>query len=246
MNTLADEASTSNGSSSRPHLFYTKVVNFNSFQKIYGLVQCTPDITPGECGVCLRSGIRWIPTMCDGTSGGKQLQPSCYLQYDVYPFYQLKENLSPVSPSPQSTKPNPSPISPSPKHPEPSCHPKNQDVEVNITTAESLQFDFENVRAATDDFSIANKLGEGGFGPVYKGRLSDGRSVAVKRLSRDSVQGDEEFKNEVMLVAKLQHRNLVRLLGFCFEGQERLLIYEFVPNASLDRFIFGLLIFLTK
>ncbi|KAJ8549700.1 hypothetical protein K7X08_033407 [Anisodus acutangulus] len=108
----------------------------------------------------------------------------------------------------------------------------------DISTAESLQYDFSTIRAATDNFSNANKLGQGGFGPVYKGKLSNGQEVAVKRLSADSGQGDLEFKNEVLLVARLQHRNLVRLLGFCLDGTERLLVYEFVPNASLDHFLF--------
>ncbi|KAK4423043.1 Cysteine-rich receptor-like protein kinase [Sesamum alatum] len=107
-----------------------------------------------------------------------------------------------------------------------------------ISATESLQYDFGKIRAATDDFSDANKLGEGGFGAVYKGKLENGKEIAVKRLSRRSGQGDLEFKNEVLLLAKLQHRYLVRLLGFALEGTERLLIYEFVQNASLDHFIF--------
>ncbi|XP_030937773.1 cysteine-rich receptor-like protein kinase 29 [Quercus lobata] len=107
-----------------------------------------------------------------------------------------------------------------------------------IGRVESLQLGFGTIKVATDDFSDANKLGRGGFGVVYKGKLFDGQVIAVKRLSKNSRQGDLEFKNEVLLVAKLQHRNLVRLLGFCLEGIERLLIYEFVPNGSLDHFIF--------
>nr|XP_034892322.1 putative receptor-like protein kinase At4g00960 [Populus alba] len=103
---------------------------------------------------------------------------------------------------------------------------------------ELLQLDFGTVRAATGNFSEDNKLGQGGFGVVYKGTLTSGQDIAVKRLSRTSGQGEIEFKNEVMLVAKLQHRNLVRLLGFCFEKEERILVYEFLPNSSLDNLIF--------
>ncbi|XP_056172134.1 cysteine-rich receptor-like protein kinase 29 [Syzygium oleosum] len=107
-----------------------------------------------------------------------------------------------------------------------------------IITAESLQFDFGTIRMATDNFSDSKKLGQGGFGAVYMGQLSNGQEIAVKRLSQNSSQGEVEFKNEVMLLARLQHKNLVRLLGFCLEGVEQLLIYEFVPNSSLDKFIF--------
>ncbi|KAM1417830.1 hypothetical protein PS1_021545 [Malus domestica] len=110
--------------------------------------------------------------------------------------------------------------------------------ENDITTVESLQFDFATIQAATSNFSDDHKLGEGGFGQVYKGTLSNGQEVAVKRLSRNSGQGTEEFKNEMVLVAKLQHRNLVRLLGFCLEGEEKILVYEYVLNKSLDCFLF--------
>ncbi|CAA2982886.1 G-type lectin S-receptor-like serine/threonine-protein kinase At4g27290 isoform X1 [Olea europaea var. sylvestris] len=99
-------------------------------------------------------------------------------------------------------------------------------------------FDLATVAAATDNFSSKNMIGEGGFGPVYRGRLSDGQGVAVKRLSKTSRQGIEEFKNEVNLIAKLQHRNLVRLLGCCTKRDERMLIYEYMENRSLDNFIF--------
>ncbi|KAK8330643.1 hypothetical protein V6Z12_A10G018900 [Gossypium hirsutum] len=97
----------------------------------------------------------------------------------------------------------------------------------------SIQLDI--LHTATDHFSNENKLGQGGFGPVYKGGLANGKEIAVKRLSRTSGQGLVEFKNEVMLIARLQHKNLVRLLGCCLEKNEKLLVYEFMPNKSLDK-----------
>ncbi|KAH9651084.1 Receptor-like serine/threonine-protein kinase SD1-7 [Citrus sinensis] len=124
-------------------------------------------------------------------------------------------------------------------------------------------FSLASVAAATENFSMQCKLGEGGFGPVYKvellipqmslvkycwcktltifrmqGRLLNGQEVAVKRLSSQSGQGLEEFKNEMMLIAKLQHRNLVKLLGCCVEQGEKILILEYMPNKSLDVFLF--------
>ncbi|WCJ21169.1 S-locus lectin protein kinase family protein [Euphorbia peplus] len=98
--------------------------------------------------------------------------------------------------------------------------------------------DLECILAATDGFSDNNKLGQGGFGPVYKGKFPGGQEIAIKRLCSGSGQGLEEFKNEVILIAKLQHRNLVRLLGYCVEGNEKMLLYEYMPNKSLDAFIF--------
>ncbi|MBA0705535.1 hypothetical protein Golax_017726, partial [Gossypium laxum] len=100
-------------------------------------------------------------------------------------------------------------------------------------------FSFSSVSAATNNFSLSNKLGEGGFGPVYKGKLLKGNEVAVKRLSRKSGQGWNELKNEAVLISKLQHKNLVKLLGCCIEGDEKILVYEYLPNKSLDLFLFG-------
>ncbi|XP_054814511.1 G-type lectin S-receptor-like serine/threonine-protein kinase At4g27290 isoform X2 [Prosopis cineraria] len=100
-------------------------------------------------------------------------------------------------------------------------------------------YEFSTISNATNQFSERNKLGQGGFGPVYKGILHDGQEIAVKRLSKTSGQGTNEFKNEVLLIAKLQHRNLVKLLGCSIQQEEKLLIYEFMLNGSLDYFIFN-------
>ncbi|XP_031262529.1 putative receptor-like protein kinase At4g00960, partial [Pistacia vera] len=99
-------------------------------------------------------------------------------------------------------------------------------------------YSVSSIMDATNSFSSENKLGEGGFGPVYKGLLPDGQEIAIKRLSGRSRQGLVEFKNELIIVAKLQHTTLVRLLGFCIQEEEKILVYEYMPNKSLDSYIF--------
>ncbi|GMN64974.1 hypothetical protein TIFTF001_034049 [Ficus carica] len=118
---------------------------------------------------------------------------------------------------------------------------RNQALSQNGDKEEDMElplFNLSSITAATENFSWQNKLGEGGFGPVYRGNLEDGREIAVKRLSISSGQGVKELKNEVKLIAKLQHRNLVKLLGCCIQEEDKLLVYEYMSNKSLDSFIF--------
>lgn len=237
------------------------------FGSVFAVVDCTPDLSDLDCANCLEGLIGYIPNCCGGKKGAFIVTPSCDVGFDNYQLYNYDiQPLSPPPSSSNNgtitgkaskggrliirvvvptvvcivlaalifswyffTRRSWEKIERSS-----SVHDPQDD----IKSIESLQFDFSIIRAATNNFSDVNKLGRGGFGPVYKGILSDGQQVAVKRLAKNSGQGELEFKNEVLLVAKLQHRNLVRLLGFCLEREERLLVYEFVPNASLDHFLF--------
>ncbi|XP_026437107.1 cysteine-rich receptor-like protein kinase 10 isoform X2 [Papaver somniferum] len=251
----------------RPSLFATGATNYTNFSDIYGMVQCTPDLTPTLCNRCLRLAIGKLPGCCNDTQGARVLLPSCTVRYEIYTFYGQYKYTTRASPpilqsASDTAKRNgnhslklavsvavPLGIAVllsytavwywfyARKGKMLNHKDYAQDVDQDISSAESLQFNFDAINIATDHFSEANKLGQGGFGTVYKGTLSDGQEIAVKRLSKSSGQGDQEFKNEVLLLAKLQHRNLVRLLGFCLHGQEKLLVYELM-NSSLDHFIF--------
>ncbi|KFK35533.1 hypothetical protein AALP_AA4G003000 [Arabis alpina] len=99
-------------------------------------------------------------------------------------------------------------------------------------------FSYSELRAATQDFDPSNKLGEGGFGPVFKGKLNDGREIAVKQLSVASRQGKGQFVAEIATISAVQHRNLVKLYGCCIEGNQRMLVYEYLSNNSLDQALF--------
>nr|XP_027062933.1 putative receptor-like protein kinase At4g00960 [Coffea arabica] len=248
--------------------------NLTTFQRLYTLTQCTPDLSADDCGSCLSEAIGWLPTCCTIRVGGRVFLPSCNIRYELYRFYNSASPAPPPlsnlhsftgAPPPSSTKgkgrrplrgafPIAVPLMGvafvlfimtlvflkrrSGKRHAAMAQQGATDGVAEILTAESLQYSLTEIQIATNNFSVDNKIGEGGFGRVYKGVLANGQEVAVKRLSRSSGQGAEEFKNEIVVVAKLQHRNLVRLLGFCLEGEEKILIYEFVPNRSLDYFLF--------
>ncbi|XP_029124673.1 cysteine-rich receptor-like protein kinase 19 [Cajanus cajan] len=252
MNRTAEEAANSG------NRFSTKETNLSLSKTLYCLAQCTQDLSPGNCSTCLGEAIGYLPSCCEGKEGGRVGFPSCTVWYELYPFYGLATNQTPTKTSPSPGKGRSRTIIVI-------IFPtiivsgilftfccylirrktrKNNKVILRenfgheSSTIESLQFNLAIIEAATNNFSNENKIGKGGFGEVYKGVLIDGRHIAVKRLSRNSKQGVEEFKNEVLLIAKLQHRNLVAFIGFCIDEQEKILIYEYVPNKSLDYFLF--------
>ncbi|GLT30988.1 hypothetical protein SLA2020_057570 [Shorea laevis] len=234
------------------------------FQTIYALTQCTPDLSQSDCDFCLRQCVLNFERCCHGKQGGGVQKPSCFFRWDLYPFY----TPLPPPPSSPPPVPNSNDTTTAKDNRRIATQTliiivvvstigfmeilaitcsllrkrwkSKQEVKGvdDSISAESLRFDLGTLRVATDNFSSENNLGQGGFGVVYKGKLQNEQDIAVKRLSRNSKQGEIEFKNEILLMARLRHRNLVRLLGFCWEGNERLLIYEFVPNSSLDHFIF--------
>ncbi|XP_019094737.1 PREDICTED: probable LRR receptor-like serine/threonine-protein kinase At1g56130 [Camelina sativa] len=117
--------------------------------------------------------------------------------------------------------------------------PYTDDEEILSMDVKPYTFTYSELKSATQDFNPSNKLGEGGFGAVYKGNLNDGREVAVKQLSVGSRQGKGQFVAEVVAISAVLHRNLVKLYGCCFEGDHRLLVYEYLPKGSLDQALFG-------
>ncbi|XP_022845863.1 cysteine-rich receptor-like protein kinase 10 isoform X2 [Olea europaea var. sylvestris] len=277
MNEIASEAVNSNLPGKK---FATKIANFTEFERLYTLAQCTPDLTSGDCDICLRNAIPQLRTCCDNKKGGRVIFESCNIRYETYSFFdpttvlepQPTPNIPPIqppAPSPSTTGQGNGGISKqvilaivvpiavslvlffigscflkrrTRKEPHGAVSEENGKIRAHkgneISSVESLQFDLNTIALATNNFSADNKIGEGGFGSVYKGTFLNGREIAVKRLSKSSGQGAKEFKNEVVLIAKLRHRNLVRLLGFCLEGEEKILVYEYVPNKSLDYFLF--------
>ncbi|GAU14938.1 hypothetical protein TSUD_47310 [Trifolium subterraneum] len=280
LNVLLDELKGTAADGDFQHKFAEKSVKVNDEassnrnETIYGLVQCTPDLSKEKCTECLDSALGQFSYWCKQMKGCLYLGPSCSVRYDITPFFQSIVNNT-ESPAPQPSQALPPALSPQTatsaisintstskgksrkittaitiavaivvagivlvgiwvclrkRKPKPEYtaeiegQEKNEDeVDVDVEEEEVeagndlkvgdlLQFDFATIRLATSNFSDANKLGQGGFGSVYKGTLSNGQDIAIKRLANNSEQGETEFKNEVLLTGKLQHRNLVKLL----------------------------------
>nr|XP_020155796.1 cysteine-rich receptor-like protein kinase 6 isoform X2 [Aegilops tauschii subsp. strangulata] len=243
---------------------------------IYGLVQCTPDMSPADCRSCLGDIITQMPQDLSGSIGGRLIGVRCNFRYEVVPFFSGSPTLRlPAPPAPPAPPPAPVNVTPTatPRAGKSAnnvlaivlpivaailaittvclCYlrrrrrrqarselPHDSTNHEDIDSIDSLIIDLSTLRGATSNFAEENKLGEGGFGAVYKGDLPDGQEIAVKRLSRNSGQGIGELKNELVLVAKLQHKNLVRLVGVCLQEHEKLLVYEYMPNRSIDTILF--------
>ncbi|GAB4830965.1 Cysteine-rich receptor-like protein kinase, variant 2 [Ancistrocladus abbreviatus] len=249
--------------------FATQEANVSSSLILYALGQCTPDLSISDCRLCLTACIDVLLNNTYGKQGGRMFYgTNCYVRYEIYPFFDQTVVAAPAPAPTTSTsgekKKKKKKISKTAitaiaaiasllligsciffiprrraKRSYNTINAQTKSVDIKLQTADSLQYDWRTIRVATNNFSDSNKIGKGGFGVVYKGTLDSGQEIAVKRLFTSSERVVEEFKNEVVLVAKLQHKNLVRLLGYCLAREEKLLVFEFVPNKSLDYFLFN-------
>ncbi|CAB79275.1 serine /threonine kinase-like protein [Arabidopsis thaliana] len=252
---MVQEASSSTDATWSGAKYYTAdVAALPDSQTLYAMMQCTPDLSPAECNLCLTESVVNYQSCCLGRQGGSIVRLSCAFRAELYPFGGAFTVMTarPLSqPPPSLIKKGEFFAKFMSNSQEPrkvfngnyccnccSHYSGRYHLLAGITTLHFQQLDFKTIEVATENFAKTNKLGQGGFGEVYKGTLVNGTEVAVKRLSKTSEQGAQEFKNEVVLVAKLQHRNLVKLLGYCLEPEEKILVYEFVPNKSLDYFLF--------
>uniref|UniRef100_A0ACD5VMS0 Uncharacterized protein n=1 Tax=Avena sativa TaxID=4498 RepID=A0ACD5VMS0_AVESA len=242
-----------------PSRYATGVMDMESvsatYPSVYSQARCTPDLPADECSACLRRLLGMVNSTMSLRMGGQMGVTRCYFRYDAFQFYAGQPLLSlPESAAAPTKRRSMLWVIPVVAVPVAAaavllfvCYSRRLQRQRKGSrywrkrqgkNDEFCLFDFEELLKATSNFSEENKLGEGGFGTVYKGQLPEGLEIAVKRLATHSGQGFIEFQNELHLIAKLQHMNLVRLLGCCSEEVEKILVYEYLPNKSLDFFIF--------
>ncbi|XP_074274077.1 cysteine-rich receptor-like protein kinase 19 [Silene latifolia] len=219
--------------------FANGVVYVDKYITLIAYVECTPDLKRSDCKKCLQTGLNRLKM--NGVQLRTIVQPSCRIAYfyvDFDPDVGKGFSSSSIALITVAAIAGTSLIL--------NLYMYLRKVKARgkptgldeMEIMENLHLQYNTIKTAADNFAPANKIGQGGFGVVYMGMLPDGQAIAVKRLASQSGQGIREFKSEACLVAKLQHKNLVKLFGFCLEGEEKLLVYEFVPNKSLDRYLF--------
>ncbi|PKA54668.1 Cysteine-rich receptor-like protein kinase 3 [Apostasia shenzhenica] len=225
--------------------------------KIYAMAQCWRSLNASGCRNCLEKGRQNLVGRCLPASSvdAKAMNAGCFMRYSTTPFYLQAKTAGGGSSSSVWRK---AVVALSAvvavlavvgiaifwrwrKSPDPEDDTDGSREIIRSITQSHLSFKYEDLREATCNFSEEKKLGQGGYGSVYKGTLPDGREVAVKRLFFNTRQWVDQFFNEVTLINQVQHKNLVKLLGCSVEGPESLLIYELLYNTSLDHFLFGII-----
>ncbi|EMS44971.1 Cysteine-rich receptor-like protein kinase 29 [Triticum urartu] len=259
----ASSNSTSGAGDAQKQYFVTGEVDFDP--RIYALAQCAPVLTPEQCSSCL--GQLLVQIKVDLSTKPPWVTSRvewCDLRYDVRPFYEGQAMLQLQAPPPPSSA---TPETRAEKKKSSAvgisvgivCSlvlililsalafirfrrrinkaTEHDNPFKKISRAQCVIYDLPALQEATDNFSQRNKLGEGGFGAVYKGILPDGQEIAVKKLLGTAGHGLDQLHNEVLMLAELQHKNLVRLHGFYSHRDDTLLVYEYIKNGSLDNFL---------
>jgi hypothetical protein len=226
-----------------------------SNSSIYAVAQCVETATESSCLDCMTVGYNNLQT-CLPNTDGRAYDAGCFMRYSETPFFADNQTIDITTYLNKGGSSNKWAIIGGVvggvglvviilvilawrQYKKPKRAPRG-----NILGATELKgpvnYKYSDLKAATKNFSDENKLGEGGFGDVYKGTLKNGNVVAVKKLVLGkSSKIDNDFESEVKLISNVHHRNLVRLLGCCSKNQERILVYEYMANSSLDKFLFG-------
>ncbi|KNA13430.1 hypothetical protein SOVF_117030, partial [Spinacia oleracea] len=245
--------------------FYTGVITNSSVnQTLYCLAQCTPDILGIPCRQCLLAALDNL--IDEGKTKMSLFMPSCQVMYSLAPFFSIRNASRSTLHDPALNSPA---VSPPPQVPPSSQRNSKLYIIVGVPAGLGLffslfalwfwlrkrrvgekiaqqlphnvhnTFTYEELALATDDFSSSNLLGQGGFGYVYKGVLPNGKEIAVKQLKAGSAQGEREFQAEVKTISLVHHRHLVSLVGYCISGDQRLLVYDFISNKTLEFHLHG-------